>query len=213
MQSNIHEIQHPLLAHKLTLLQDKHTPEHQFRELLHEISLMLVYEATEHLPTKKVAVETPMETFDSPVLDCKMPVIAPILRAGLGMVPALQMYFPRAHVGHIGLYRDETTMAPKQYYFRIPPHSEDRIYYLCDPMLATGGSAIAAVNLLKEQGIKHIVFICILAAPEGLKALLKIHPDITLYTASIDRQLDENAFILPGLGDAGDRFNGTVDID
>ncbi len=206
---NVFVVEHPLVQSKLALLRDKRSNHKLFRELVNEITLMLGYEATENLKTVESNVETPMETANVIELAGPNPVILPILRAGIGMVDALLQLMPSAKVGHIGMFRNEETLKPEDYYFKIPPDSHRRFFYVCDPMLATGGSAISAVARLKEQGIKEIVFICILAAPEGVKAFAEHHPDVSIYTASIDRGLSSKAYILPGLGDAGDRLFGT----
>jgi uracil phosphoribosyltransferase len=206
---NLFLVQHPLLQHKLSVLRDKHTNKKEFKELVNEIALLLVYEATKDLPMTTKTVETPLETFEAPVIAGKKQVILPILRAGIGMVDAFLTLMPSARVGHIGLYRDEETLKPHRYYFKIPPNSKDRQFYVCDPMLATGGSAIAAIDQLKKIGIKRITFVCILAAPEGVEKLLKAHPDVPIFAAALDRQLNKKGYILPGLGDAGDRMYGT----
>jgi uracil phosphoribosyltransferase len=206
---NFHEVTHPLLQHKLSVLRDVNTDKKEFKELVNEITILLVYEATKDLPTTTQKVETPIETFEAPMLAGKKPVVLPILRAGIGMVDAFLTLMPSARVGHIGLYRDEKTLAPHLYYFKIPPHSKDRQFYICDPMLATGGSAVAAISKLKECGVRRITFVCILAAPEGIERLYKEHPDVPVFAASLDKKLNKKGFILPGLGDAGDRMFGT----
>jgi uracil phosphoribosyltransferase len=206
---NLFEVRHPLLLHKLSVLREITTDKKSFKELVNEISLLLAYEATKDLPMTKKTVETPLETFEAPVLSGKKQVILPILRAGIGMVDAFLMLMPSARVGHIGLYRDEKTLEPHLYYFKIPTHSKDRQFYICDPMLATGGSAVAAIDELKKVGIHRISFVCILSAPEGVERLLKAHPDVPIFTACLDRQLNKKGYILPGLGDAGDRMFGT----
>lgn len=202
-------VAHPLVQTKLSLLRDKRSDHKLFRELVNEITLMLGYEATQNLKTKESTVETPMETTTVSVLSGPNPVILPILRAGIGMVDSLLQLMPSAKVGHIGLYRNESTLKPEHYYFRIPSDSPSRCFYVCDPMLATGGSAVDAVAQLKESGIKEIIFMCLLAAPDGLANFTRSHPDVPVYTAALDRGLDEKAYILPGLGDAGDRLFGT----
>ena len=206
---NLFLVQHPLLQHKLSVLRDKHTNKKEFKELVNEIALLLAYEATKDLPMTTKTVETPLETFEAPVIAGKKQVILPILRAGIGMVDAFLTLMPSARVGHIGLYRDEETLKPHRYYFKIPPNSKDRQFYVCDPMLATGGSAVAAIDQLKKAGIKRISFVCILAAPEGVERLYKHHPDVPIFAAALDRQLNKKGYILPGLGDAGDRMYGT----
>lgn len=203
------EVQHPLLQHKLSLLRQKETTKKDFKELLTEITLLLAYEATQKLPLGNKTISTPLETFKAPVLTGKKPVILPILRAGIGMVDGFLSLIPSARVGHIGLYRDEKTLQPHFYYFKIPKQSQNRQFFICDPMLATGGSSVEAINHLKAEGIKKITFVCVVAAPEGVKHLAKAHPDIPIYTASLDRELNQHGYILPGLGDAGDRLFGT----
>lgn len=206
---NLHIIQHPLVQHKLTLLREANKSKKAFKELLDEITLLLVYEATKNLPMTTQQIETPLETYDAPVLAGKKPVILPILRAGIGMVDSFLRLMPSARVGHIGLFRNEETLEPVLYYIKLPQDSEDRHYFICDPMLATGGSAIITVNELKKRGIKKMTFVCIVAAPEGVKNFLAQHPDVQLYTAGLDRELNAKGYILPGLGDAGDRLFGT----
>lgn len=207
---NFFQVRHPLIAGKLSLLRQRQTDHKLFRELIHEITLLLGYEATQNLSTQDLEIETPMETCQAPFLAGPSPVILPILRAGVGMVDALLTLMPSAKVGHIGLFRNEQTLKPQGYYFKIPEDSDRRHFYVCDPMLATGGSAIRAVSSLKEHQVKSITFICVLAAPEGLQAFYKEHPDVLMYAASLDRCLDENGYIRPGLGDAGDRMFGTL---
>lgn len=206
---NFHEIKHPLLLHKLTSLRSQRTSKKEFKELVNEITLLLVYEATKDLPITHKPVKTPLETFSAPVLDGKKPVILPILRAGIGMVDAFLSLMPSARVGHIGLFRNEETLEPQCYYFKIPKHSEDRQFFICDPMLATGGSADETIKRLKSMKISKIIFVCLVAAPEGVKRLCENHPDVPIFGASLDRELNDNGYILPGLGDAGDRLFGT----
>jgi uracil phosphoribosyltransferase len=206
---NFHEIKHPLLLHKLSSLRNHRTSKKEFKELVNEITLLLVYEATKDLPITHRNIKTPLESFSAPVLDGKKPVILPILRAGIGMVDAFLSLMPSARVGHIGLFRNEDTLEPECYYFKIPKHSEDRKFFICDPMLATGGSAIETINRLKAVNIKRISFVCLVAAPEGVKRLCETHPDVPIFAASLDRELNDNGYILPGLGDAGDRLFGT----
>lgn len=203
------EINHPLLKHKLSILRDVHTSKKEFKELLNEISLLIVYEATKDLPITYKDVKTPLTTFKAPILAGKKPVILPILRAGIGMVDAFLTLMPAARVGHIGIYRDEENLVPHLYYFKIPKVVENRQFYVCDPMLATGGSAVAAISELKKRGVQNIIFTCIVAAPIGVKNLLDNHPDVKIFAASLDEKLNENGYILPGLGDAGDRLFGT----
>lgn len=206
---NLLLVEHPLIAHKMALLRDKSTPTKTFKELVHEITLFLAYEVTKDLPTTTTTVETPLESFETTVMAGKKPVILPILRAGIGMVEGFLQLMPAARVGHIGLYRDEATLTPHRYYFKIPAASEDRQFFVCDPMLATGGSASIAIEELKRRHISRITFVCLVAAPEGVKHLLTQHPDVAIYCAALDRQLSDSGYILPGLGDAGDRLFGT----
>jgi len=206
---NLYEVSHPLLQHKLSVLRDINTDKKEFKELINEIAILLVYEATKDLPMTTQTIQTPLETFEAPVLDGKKPVVLPILRAGIGMVDAFLTLMPSARVGHIGLYRDEKTLEPHLYYFKIPSQSKARQFYICDPMLATGGSAIAAINQLKKCGVRRISFVCILAAPEGVQRLYVEHPEVPIFTANLDKKLNRKGFILPGLGDAGDRMFGT----
>ncbi|MCD6045805.1 MAG: Uracil phosphoribosyl transferase [Gammaproteobacteria bacterium] len=202
-------VKHPLVAHKLSLLRDKKTPAKIFRELVAEITLLIAYEATQDLSLNEVSIATPLETMLTPMLKDRYPVIVPILRAGLGMTESFLQLIPEARVGHIGLYRDEETLQPTQYYFKIPQKSEDSAYFVCDPMLATGGSIAKAISLLKERGIHRITLVCLVAVPEGVQVVATAHPDVKIYTASFDRELNEQGYILPGLGDAGDRLFGT----
>lgn len=207
--TSFHEVQHPLLQHKLTLLRKKDTNKKEFKELIGEISTLLVYEVTKSLPLVNEIIETPLETCEMPVLAGKKPVILAILRAGIGMVDGFLNLMPSARVAHIGLYRDEATLEPHLYYFKIPSHSKDRQFYICDPMLATGGSAVRAIDKLKATGVKKIIFVCILAAPEGVERVFGAHPDVPVFAAKLDRKLNKKGYILPGLGDAGDRMFGT----
>ncbi len=200
---------HPLIQHKVSILRDKRTSSKQFRELIREITELLVYEATRDLPLCAVDVETPMETTKSHVIAGRKLAFVPILRAGLGMVDGAVELVPSARVGHIGLYRDHETLKPVEYYCKLPGDIEQRDVIVLDPMLATGGSAIDAITQIKERHPRSIKFMCIIAAPEGLKALNEAHPDVQIYCASLDRCLNENGYILPGLGDAGDRIFGT----
>lgn len=210
MFENVFEVSHPLLKHKLSLLRDKNTQRQQFRALVSEIATIITFEATRDFELTERSIETPLETMNAPVLADDSPVVVPILRAGLGMVDGVVNLLPMARIGHIGLYRDEETRVPHSYYFKIPKNCEDRRFFVCDPMLATGGSAIEAIKQLKAQGVNNITFMCIVAVPEGIEALHRAHPEMPIYTASIDRQLNEHAFIVPGLGDAGDRIFGTL---
>lgn len=208
---NVTVLNHPLLKHKITLLRDVNTGTNEFRALVKEISILEGYEALKNLPTSLIEIQTPIEKTMQPVVSGKKLCFVPILRAGLRMVDGLLELVPSAKVGHIGLYRDEKTHIPHEYYCKLPNKLEERDIYLLDPMLATGGSAIDAVSLLKKHGAKNITFICIIAAPEGVEAFSKAHPDIPLYIGTVDRCLNENAYICPGLGDCGDRTFGTLD--
>ena len=202
-------VDHPLIQHKLSILRDKATTTRDFKELVSEIAALMTYEVTRDLPLEPVTVETPLETMTGHAVSGKKITLVPILRAGLGMVEGVARLIPSATVGHIGLYRDHDSLQPVSYYFKIPPTAADHRYFVLDPMLATGGSAVAAVQTLKHAGAKLIRFLCLVAAPEGLKVLVDAHPDVPIYTASLDRQLNEQGYILPGLGDAGDRLFGT----
>lgn len=203
---NLIEVTHPIIQYKLTLLRDIRTDRKLFKELTEELAHLLGYEATQDLQLTTRKIKTPLETYAAPFLKDKDFVITPILRAGIGMVEGLIKLLPMASVGHIGFYRDETTFEPKSYYFKLPPKCENAQFFICDPMLATGGTAIAAIDKLKERGIKKIMFICLVAAPEGVKKVLAAHPEIKIFTAKLDRELNEMCYILPGLGDAGDRL-------
>lgn len=207
--SNITLIDHPLVQHKISLLRDKNTGTNEFRILVEEISTLMGYEALRDLPTEEVEIETPIERCMSPVIAGKKLAVVPILRAGLGMVNGILSLVPTAKVGHIGLYRDEETHEPHEYFCKLPRPIDQRTIVVTDPMLATGGSAVAAINFIKQHGGKQIKFMCIIAAPEGLKRLSEAHPDVQIYVGHLDRELNENAYICPGLGDAGDRIFGT----
>lgn len=200
---------HPLIQHKLTLLRDKNTGSKEFRELIAEITMLLCYEATRDLPLKEVEIETPMAVTKTQVISGRKLAFVPILRAGLGMVDGVMQLIPAAKVGHIGLYRDPETALPVEYYCKLPNDIANREVIVLDPMLATGGSAIDAITQIKARGVKNIKFMCIIAAPEGLRALQDAHPDVKIYCASLDDHLDEHKYIIPGLGDAGDRIFGT----
>lgn len=206
---NVTIINHPLMSHKVAKLRDKNTNTKMFRELVEEISTLLTYEAFKDIPTVSVEVETPLEKTQQQIIAENSVAIIPILRAGLGMVNGVHTLFPTAKVGHIGMYRDEETYQPTEYYCKLPQGIENKICIVLDPMLATGGSAIAAVDILKRKGATHIKCMHIIAAPEGIKALHKAHPDVQIYCAVEDRQLNDKSYILPGLGDAGDRLFGT----
>lgn len=206
---NVNIINHPLVKHKITLMRDEKTGTREFRILVEEVAMLMGYEAMRDLPTEDFEVKTPITTRKLPMLCGKKLAIVPILRAGLGMVSGLLALVPSAKVGHIGLYRDEVTHEPHEYYCKLPDRINERLVIVCDPMLATGGSAIQAVDFLKDKGCKNIKFMCIIAAPEGLDALRTAHPDIDIYVGNLDEKLNEDAYIVPGLGDAGDRIFGT----
>lgn len=206
---NVNIINHPLVKHKITLMRDEKTGTREFRILVEEVAMLMGYEAMRDLPTEDVEVKTPITTRKLPMLCGKKLAIVPILRAGLGMVSGLLALVPSAKVGHIGLYRDEVTHEPHEYYCKLPDRINERLVIVCDPMLATGGSAIQAVDFLKDKGCKNIKFMCIIAAPEGLDALRTAHPDIDIYVGNLDEKLNEDAYIVPSLGDAGDRIFGT----
>ncbi len=198
-----------MIQHKLTIMRDKNTPSSTFRQLLYEVSLIMGYEVTRDFPLEDVEIETPMEKTVQKRIAGKKVAIVPILRAGLGMVDGLRALIPVARIGHIGLYRDETTHEPVPYYSKFPKGIESRLVIITDPMLATGGSACAAIDLIKAQGTKDIRLMCLVAAPEGIKVVQEKHPDVDIYVAAVDRGLNDNCYILPGLGDAGDRIFGT----
>jgi len=206
---NFYLVDHPLIHHKVYFLRDKSTSKKKFKELVKEITLLMAYETTTDLPLTSETVETPLETCEAPLLTGKKPVILPILRAGLGMVEGFLELIPGARVGHIGMFRNETTLEPEQYYFKIPKHGRRRTHFLLDPMLATGGTAVAAVSMLKDLQLGPIKFVCLVAAPQGVARLSAVHPDIPIFAAAFDRELNEQGYILPGLGDAGDRIFGT----
>jgi len=205
----IHVFDHPLIQHKLTYIRDIKTGTKEFRELVDEVATLMAYEITRDLPLHEVEVQTPVCKSKSNVLAGKKLGIVPILRAGIGMVDGILKLIPAAKVGHIGLYRDPETLLPVEYYVKLPSDVSERNFILVDPMLATGGSAIAAVDSLKSRGAKHITFMCLIAAPEGVKAMTDAHPDVDIYIAALDEKLDEKGYIVPGLGDAGDRLFGT----
>ena len=207
--ANVHVLNHPLIQHKLAILRNKNTGTNQFRGLVGEIAALMCYEATRNLPTKEVEVETPVATAKVQVLAGKKLAIIPVLRAGLGMVDTMVSLIPSAKIGHIGLYRDPETHMPVEYYCKLPEDIDKRVVFVVDPMLATGGSAIAAIDFLKKRGCQHIVMMNIIGCPEGVKAVQDAHPDVELYLAAVDEKLNEHAYIVPGLGDAGDRIFGT----
>lgn len=205
----VHVISHPLVQHKLTLMRRKETSTASFRRLLREISTLLCYEVTRDLDLTTMEIETPMEVMDAPILEGKKLVFASILRAGNGLLEGMLDLVPAARVAHIGMYRDHDTLEPVEYYFKAPEDLANRLVIVVDPMLATANSATAAMEKLKQRGARNIRFLCLLAAPEGLRRFRNAHPDIPVFTASIDRELNEKGYILPGLGDAGDRMYGT----
>src|SRR5574344_1567163 len=204
--ANVTITNHPLIQHKLTLLRDKNTGSKEFRTLVGEVAMLMCYEATRDLPLKEVEVETPVCKCKTKMLAGRKLAIVPILRAGLGMVDGMLTLIPAAKVGHIGLYRDEETAKPIEYFCKLPCDISEREVIVVDPMLATGGSAIDAVNLIKQRGVHNIKFMCIIAAPEGLEAFGRVHPDVKVYVGVLDEKLNENNYIVPGLGDAGDRI-------
>ena len=206
---NVTVIDHPLVQHKISRLRDKNTGTNEFRTLIEEIATLMGYEALRDLPLEDIEVETPIERCMTPVISGKKLAVVPNLRAGLGMVNGILSLVPTAKVGHIGLYRDEETHEPHEYFCKLPSPIDQRTIVVTDPMLATGGSAVAAVDFIKEHGGKHIKFMCVIAAPEGVKRLHEAHPDIQIYIGHIDRELNDHAYICPGLGDAGDRIFGT----
>lgn len=207
--NNVHILDHPLIRHKVAIIRDKNTSTKQFREVIGEIATLMAFEAFKEVPTQTIIVETPLETVEQTVVKENSIAIVPILRAGLGMVDGILTLFPAAKVGHIGMYRNEETLEPQEYYCKLPQGIEDKVVMLVDPMLATGGSAIDAITLLKKRGCKHIKFLAIIGAPEGVEKVHTAHPDVEIYVSTLDRQLNENGYILPGLGDAGDRIFGT----
>ena len=206
---NLIVINHPLLQHKLTYLRREETSTAGFRQLVKEISQMLAYEVTRDLPTENIRIKTPITEIDSPVISGKKQCIVSILRAGNGMLDGMLELLPAARVGHIGLYRDPETLEPVEYYFKVPEDIADRMVIVVDPMLATGNSAVAAINRLKEYGVTTVKLVCLLAAPEGVQTMFEQHPDVIITTASLDEKLNDHGYIVPGLGDAGDRIFGT----
>lgn len=206
--SNLYVIDHPLVQNKITMLRNSATNNKEFREIVGEIASLICYEATKQLPLKNVVVSSPLGEAEGKILATEVGVV-PILRAGIGMVEGIMSLIPNAKVGHIGLYRDPETLMPVEYFCKLPNNAEDMEIFVIDPMLATGGTSTAAIQFLKERNVKNITFICIIAAPEGVKKLQAAHPDVDIYTASLDRCLDEHGYIIPGLGDAGDRIYGT----
>lgn len=207
--SKVTQIAHPLILHKLSFIRDKNTGSKDFRELVEEVAMLMAYEVTRDMKTETVEIETPICKTKCKILSGKKVAIVPILRAGLGMVEGMLRLIPAAKVGHIGLYRDEKTLQPVEYFCKLPQDIEERDIIVTDPMLATGGSAIDAISLLKKKGAKYIRLMCLIGAPEGVKAVQEAHPDVDIYLASIDEKLNEKGYIVPGLGDAGDRLFGT----
>ena len=207
--SNVFILDHPLIQHKISRLRDENTGTNEFRKLIEEIAMLMGYEALRDLPMEDVEIKTPIETCKTPMIAGKKMAIVPILRAGLGMVEGMLAMIPAAKVGHIGLFRDPETLEPVEYYCKLPADCEEREVFVVDPMLATGGSCIAAIQMLKNRGVKNIRFMCIIAAPEGVKKLQEAHPDVEVYIGALDEKLNEHGYIVPGLGDAGDRIFGT----
>lgn len=206
---NVYILDHPLIRHKLAIIRDKNTNTKQFREIISELATLMAYESFKDVPTQEIEVETPLEKTMQTVVKENSIAIVPILRAGLGMVDGILSLFPAAKVGHIGLYRDEETFEPKEYYCKLPVGIEEKVVMVVDPMLATGGSACDAIAMLKKRGCKKIKLMSIIGAPEGVAKVAETHPDVEIYVSTLDRQLNENCYILPGLGDAGDRIFGT----
>ena len=207
--SNVYVNSHPLVQHKISMLRNKNTGTNEFRKLIEEIAMLMGYEALSDLPLEDVEIETPIETCMTPMIAGKKLAIVPVLRAGLGMVSGITALTPSAKIGHIGLYRDEVTHEPHEYYCKLPSPIEQRTIVVVDPMLATGGSSVAAIQMLKDKGVKNIRLMCIIAAPEGVKRMQEAHPDVDVYIGALDDHLNENCYIVPGLGDAGDRIFGT----
>ena len=210
MFDNVHELKHPLITHKLAKMRRKETPPRIFRELAEEIAMLMTYEVGKKFPVREVEIETPLTTCRTEIIDEENFVIVPILRAGLAMSGGVSKILPDAQIRHIGLYRDEKTHQPVEYYSNMPENISEKILIVTDPMLATGGSCADAIQMLKDKGAKKIILMCIVSAPQGLKKILADHPDIEIYTAAVDEGLNENAYILPGLGDAGDRIFNTL---
>ena len=206
---NVHILDHPLIRHKLAIIRNKDTDTKTFREVVKEIATLMAYESFKDVPTQEIEVETPLETTKQTVVKENSVAIVPILRAGLGMVDGVLSLFPAAKVGHIGLYRDEETLEPQEYYCKLPSGIEEKVVMVVDPMLATGGSAYDAIKMLKKRGCKNIKLMSIIAAPEGVERVAEAYPDVEIYVSTLDRCLNENGYILPGLGDAGDRIFGT----
>ena len=207
--NNVHILDHPLIRHKLAIIRDKNTNTKQFREVISELATLMAFESFKDVPTQEIMVETPLETVKQTVVKENSIAIVPILRAGLGMVDGILSLFPAAKVGHIGLYRNEETLEPCEYYCKLPTHIEEKVVMVVDPMLATGGSACDAVAMLKKRGCKKIKLLSIIASPEGVNKIASTHPDVEIFISTLDRELNEHGYILPGLGDAGDRIFGT----
>ncbi|MFE8698062.1 uracil phosphoribosyltransferase [Cytobacillus sp. FJAT-53684] len=207
--AKVYVFDHPLIQHKLTYIRDKATGTKEFRELVDEVATLMAFEITRDMSLEDITIETPVGPANSKILSGKKLGIIPILRAGIGMVDGILKLIPAAKVGHIGLYRDPETLLPVEYYVKLPSDVEEREFIVVDPMLATGGSAVEAINSLKKRGGKHIKFMCLVAAPEGVKALQEAHPDVDIYIAALDEKLNDHGYIVPGLGDAGDRLFGT----
>lgn len=207
--SKVYVFDHPLIQHKLTYIRDKNTGTKEFRELVDEVATLMAFEITRDMPLEEIEIETPVTKAKTKVLSGKKLAIVPILRAGIGMVDGVLKLIPAAKVGHIGLYRDPATLKPVEYYAKLPADVEERDFIIVDPMLATGGSAVEAINSLKKRGAKNIKFMCLIAAPEGVKVIQDEHPDVDIYIASLDEKLNDHGYIVPGLGDAGDRLFGT----
>lgn len=207
--SKVYVFDHPLIQHKLTYIRDKNTGTKEFRELVDEVATLMAFEITREMPVEEIEIETPVTTAKTKVLSGKKLAIVPILRAGIGMVDGVLKLIPAAKVGHIGLYRDPETLKPVEYYAKLPADVEERDFIIVDPMLATGGSAVEAINSLKKRGAKSIKFMCLIAAPEGVKAIQEEHDDVDIYIAALDEKLNDHGYIVPGLGDAGDRLFGT----
>ena len=207
--SKVYVFDHPLIQHKLTYIRDKNTGTKEFRELVDEVATLMAFEITRDLPVEEIEIETPVQTAKAKVLSGKKIALVPILRAGIGMVDGVLKLIPAAKVGHIGLYRDPETLKPVEYYVKLPADVEEREFIVVDPMLATGGSAVEAIHSLKKRGAKNIKFMCLIAAPEGVQAIQEEHPDVDIYIAALDEKLNDHGYIVPGLGDAGDRLFGT----
>lgn len=207
--ANVHVLDHPLIQHKLSLIRDKNTGSKDFRDLVEEVAMLMAYEVTRDFPLQEVQIETPVATAMTKMIAGRKVGLVPILRAGLGMVDGMLRLIPAAKVGHVGLYRDPETLKPVEYYCKLPPDVEERDLIVIDPMLATGGSAVAAITFLKERGARNIKLMCLIAAPEGIKAVEEAHPDVDIFVAAVDKHLNDHGYIVPGLGDAGDRLFGT----